>query len=1432
MGFGSFFRGIGAQLNPFDGGKTYGSYNPPQKKKQEQTNAPTVIKPTPKPNIRTNASNTLDVISGAAKKPTDFGTLQVSNRVKIPNNEVIASSKPDTPQKPQVKDTRAWGTKLFDTLNPNDDGRSWAVPGKQSKPNFVQRNLSPTGVFNIGKETVQGSARLPVEMAMTAVAPVKRIQAADKLRSEGAKSGDPRFKEAMDNAGSHSWQPSGWQKRVFGSDKVQNFAETGKDIKGAIKDATGKDVNSAIPTAAIIALNMIPGGRKASKAALKSFENASMASKSLARDIPIQEVVDRGIKIPTRVVEGAPIQDVTPRLPGETPALAPTPKPTVRTPEPSPLIQDVAGGETFATPDSLVKRNVEDAMKAKADRFNSTDTGNMNDVTPRKAPEPFKVAGDEIKTAQDKIIDDYAAMLKNMGEGNGVAINQATGTRISNNFRFPGTGSKRLTKAQWRDMAEEQLRGGSAEPSLQKAFDDAPNQIGDKQSLLAQGEQVDVPVGTPIKVKQVKGIDVQQVTDVPANLPETPGTVRVSSQTDPLGAQTQAVANAPVAAAPAPLPKVGSVGLDGKVVTKAMVRAARKQLSKQKQLNKVNQQRQELFDNAPDLTPKPQSGNPGFVPTNEFRKGENGNVIEVAHNAAEEAQAAIDTANLSAADVMTQAQREIDQFGTVSAESARNLKGMISSGRYPQNSPEYIAMSKAQVAGGSKAGQSLSLFNRETRRTSSGKQLANRFISKLYGVTEDPLRLTDSDIVRVNTAEDAFANARDAANRAGDRYNATKSADDFAVWKQAKQAAQAAEENSLIEQFNIAQRVLKDNTDPAALKALQAAEKEAGVYQMDWIDANMLSGTGTGTRNYLNTTGIRLENRMFGFGGYSSKGAKLGNKIGNRQVVSDFKARNQLDGNRFVKGVKQWSTTMNTLGEGNIQAVAHGRAYKFYEKQLKAQGLTGDRLARDVEYMLDADPQAMVAHYEGWAMKENALSALAHSKKIEQTLANAIAGQGGGKAAQMAAKAAVRLTVGFPTVIGRSLVGGAKRATLGVPEAIHAAFVGGDKLKQADLLYSAKVHGGSGAMLYAAGWGLAQSGIITGPYPENDPAERERWEAEGIQPNSIKIAGQYFSIPGYFGALAMPLMVPAYIKDATSAEDIAKGIGSAVMNLSPTESAAKFFAGIDGRGGDQWVKNTATSLVRAYTPVGALLNQIARMTDSTKNDTTTKDAISNFLDNVASGIPVLNNKVNTIAKTDMYGNELHNPNPVATFFGAQGSVQGQGSEDVQQSQNVANETYAQLDQYGVLQNDNLMSLVDEKVRAQITRGQDLTPEQVTAIQKKVTKGISAGITADSDSNWRENGDYATDRTARQVKLQMLEADPTAKKSDIAGLKVQIARDDVLEKNNVPYERLKSYQTTTEAEWREMGDGDGKDDDHEMYQSLWEMDQMLTEVGGS
>jgi len=629
--------------------------------------------------------------------------------------------------------------------------------------------------------------------------------------------------------------------------------------------------------------------------------------------------------------------------------------------------------------------------------------------------------------------------------------------------------------------------------------------------------------------------------------------------------------------------------------------------------------------------------------------------------------------------------------------------------------------------------------------------------------------------------------------------------------------------------------VLKGNKNPEALKAIQKAQKEAGVYQMDWIDANMLSGIGTGVRNFTNTSLVRLENSTLGRigGGYSGRGAKLGNKIGNRSVVTDFKARNALDENILSKSVKQWSTTMNTLGEGNINAVGHARAAHYYKNMLKKQGVSGDQLERDVEVMLHSDPDNAVEHYMEWALNENALSGMYHSRKIEESLTDWIGGKGGGKLTQNLAKAAVRLTVGYPTVIGRSLWGGAKRATLGLPDLAMAgkAFAKGDKLALSDALYSAKVYAGSGAVLYTLGAALAGAGIITPSYPD-DPAERERWEAEGIKPNSIKIGGQYFSIPGYFGALALPLVIPANLQGKTTPEGLWKGTVGALSELSPSASLQAFAAGLEGRKGDQWVKNQLTSLTRAFTPVGALLNQIAKMTDSTQNDTTTKSAINNLLDSIAGGIPGLNNKVNTIDKMDSYGNVLHNPNPIATLLGANGSEQQQGVEDVKEEQQVNNLTYGGLREIGVLENESLMGLVDAKLRAQMEKGMEMKPEQIKDIQKAVTKGIGDGTSPGSDSVWRQNGDYASDRMAMQVKLQMLEADPLSKPSKIEDLKTQLNRTKVLEDNGIEYKDLQKYQGTTINEWRAMGNPDSDDYDSDMYQKLWDLDNLFTQAGGS
>ena len=1475
----SWFTQALDKVTPWDRG---GEVQRRKEKKQQEQNQPKIVRPTPNPGITTNADRNMDVIKGQKKKTTSFGTLDMPNKVAVPTNDAI-TQKPVTP-KPTPKVDAMTAIRSSEPPKPSQISVSApkkVIPNMNTITTGGTKPASPNKKFeagygkgtdwkNVGKGNVSGAGKAGVEVGQGLVDIVTAPQkitgwglnkvtgdrykenidlatgryAANKMSQAFNKPKDPLTKwrgdsEAAKGADSMAYALGGLVSMVSPSQLAGKSAKVFK---------TGDEVlNGAKDTPLIVS-----AGKGLRNLANKITGKKPPAPEPSRVNVPVTGGEKTGTKIPTRVATGPTIEDVTMRLPGDKPALAPTKR--TKPSEPPRLIQDVGGGETFATPDDLVKRTVDQVRRETADRFNSVDQPAIgdkaisNDVTPRKA-EPTQMPDQTAN--QQKIIDDYAKDLKSRGEGNGVELipdGEGGYTRISYNVRSPELKGKRMKKSDWKDEAERQLRSGQAEPGIQQSF----NELTDPeiQSLLAQGDQVPGSQGIPIRVKQVQGIDVQQVDNVPTNMPEVPGTVRATTQTDPVATQTQAVASQPTVAPLPPLPKVGTTLDDGRVVTKAMLNKARENRKNVKKYNKVQAETQALIDGMPGKATQvdangnavevviPQ-GNQGHAATDVYRKGKNGNITESATRESDNAMGQSDVSTLSAGDIIQRAQENITATGTAGVRNVIDAKALRDSGRFPATSPEYKALNKIYNDNLSEAARTMGLADKAARSSASGDQIANRFVNKLLLVSEDGSRMTEGHIAAVKQADNAFTEARDTANRALDNYNATKSEADWNTWKQAREVAYEAEKHALITEYRVANDVLKGNKNQVALKAIEEAQQDAGVYQMDWIDANMLSGTGTGFRNYFNTSGIRLENSIFGrmAGGYSGKGAKIGNKLGNKSVVSDFKARNELDQNILNKAVRQWSTTMNTLGEGNIKAVAYGRAYKHYEKGLKEQGITGDQLKRDVEVKLHTDPEKMVAHYEDIAMHENALSALAHSKKIEQNMADMIAGKGGNKAAQLAAKLAVRLTIGFPTVIGRSLVGGVKRATLGAPERIHAAFVKNDPLKKADLIYSAKVHGGSGAMLYTLGAGLAATGVITGAYPD-DQAERDKWKREGRQANSINIAGNWFSIPGYFGALALPLLVPAYVKDARSVNEIKNGIASAVMNMSPTDSMSKFFAGLEGRGGDAWGKNLATSAVRAVTPAGALFNQLARMTDTTKNDTTTKSDIMNLLDSIAGGIPGVNNMVNKIDATDDQGNVLHNPPWFATFLGASGQNQQAGIEDSQQIQTEANDTYASLKNVGVLDNANLMDLVDEKVRSQIERGQDLTPEQVTEIQKTVTKGVSTSLGPDSDSNWRENGDYATDLVAYQVKLQQLEADPRAKKSDIEGVKTQIARSKVLQDNEVPYETLKLYQTTSQTDWASMGrqydkNGDANEDyDPDTYNILMNLDKLMTDAKGS
>jgi hypothetical protein len=109
----------------------------------------------------------------------------------------------------------------------------------------------------------------------------------------------------------------------------------------------------------------------------------------------------------------------------------------------------------------------------------------------------------------------------------------------------------------------------------------------------------------------------------------------------------------------------------------------------------------------------------------------------------------------------------------------------------------------------------------------------------------------------------------------------------------------------------------------------------------------------------------------------------------------------------------------------------------------------------------------------------------------------------------------------------------------------------------------------------------------------------------------------------------------------------------------------------------------------------------------------------------------------------------------------------------------------------------------------------------------LVKGVGTGIGADSDTAYRERGDYEKDLAVLQLKKQILEADPTTKPSSLKNLDVQIKRSQVLLENDIPYELFNLYQNTGLEEWRDLAETNPQ-----LYQQLWALDEMFAKAGGS
>lgn len=1230
------------------------------------------------------------------------------------------------------------------------------------------------------------------------------------------------------------------EARLTGRYTGQDSAH-GKDIDAKyVAENALMSLGGAFAPAILRNLRRVPGAevrRGVDEAA--SGLGATTRIDDLLSDADVQDILRRDIPVKTNV----PVN----QIPTETniPVRNTTPQ--------GPIIRELGGDATQVT---VPRTPAEVAEQQATDRFTNQNFGTPDDriegVTPRSPEAPFRLEENASQNAQNKLVDEYADFLRSVGEGNGVAITP-DGRRVSNNVRFGDTGGKRMTKADWRDEAERQLRTGQADPSIQKAFDESVNP--EVQALVNQPEPTDVPVGRPITVKAVNSIPVNDQTVVAQNLPETPGTVRVTEATAPSNAKSVAVASQN----PVVLPKEVQDVLDNpKKFTKREVAAARNQAKLAKQKAKADEQTVAAMQRIEASKTNPGAGQPeGFAPTGEFRRGKRGNVSESASRVTEEQAGAREMADRSVDDLLD----EISTKETLTPGDRRRITAakenlMKTDPEGFRSTEKYQVLDRLEKASRSDLGRGLALIPRTIRKTANADALTARWERKIGNVLDDPSRLSTEQFRQVQSANDAFTTARDRAATLEERFRNSGSEADFNAWEKAYKTARDADTTAKMTEVKVAQDVFKGEKGANVIKTLDALKKEADVNTMDATSAAMLSGTGTGFRNTFGTELMGVENRLFAntrakitkslfdenVGGFDRKGAKFGRKFGGGKWIDDIKRRANVGGNNPLEWAKNWSTTINSGGESSLQSQVYSRLAKYYKNEFDAQGLSGKQLDLRMRHAMLTDPEDMGSVYLDAAMKSSGLTGLFEKgQTIEKAVTDYVGRGTDSKLAQGASKIIMRMAVGFPTATGNFLYQSGKRLSLGLPSWIETGMrlSRGDKKGAAMAFDRGLKEAGSGAAMLGLGAALGSAGIISGSYPD-DPEERARWEREGISENSIKIGGAWYPIPQGAGMLGLPIMVGAAIGAEGDSDESLKKLLSpkSLSKLLPTDQIQGFLNTLSGDESPQALKNIMASTVRAATPAGALLNQIAKSFDPTKNDTTQHGLFHNVLDQVISGIPGVNNMVDIADKTDDDGNPIQNPNPVQLAFGATSAAQGGGEERSKEIQDKINSALGDIDEYGLLDDPNLEGVLEGsglEAYNKAKTGKKLDESDIKALKEGLVKGVSSEGT---DTAYLERGEYDTNLAVLKMKRDLIKDDPTTKPSSLKDIDIAIKRGEIYKENQIPYDTISEYQSVGVDEWRKMGIPPTDDDydpdvyDPEMYQKLWDIDQKLTKAGAS
>ena len=553
MGFGDFLKGIVAQVNPFDGGKTYGTYNR-KRRDEDQYSAP-------QPQVRNTPStrqfdNPISDI--VRKKPTNIG-LEPNNQVNVPQK-----SEYDNQLLPPPK--QSFWNKVRDQFDANTEADQY----RRLKGNITKGENKPIVLENpgniISKTPIVGHA---VKATNTLLNQAREIDDTIK-QAVAAQTGNT---EAYRNASSRLDDiKRGYQKNSGGLFNVGTLydeeASKRGDFKTGMKDIVAPTATAMLDVYTLGKGNLIDdaireaGLRKGLRIATPNIVKSSAGNfasgvtdtysqggdvKDMLRAGGINAVlgVAPDVALPalakglrgnlSRVLRNKPLDvaDVVDEL--DDAAISTGAETAIQALEPRRIpIREVTDVPITQVVGEDIPINVRDLSEPKpVIREVSGDAPNVtthivdkaNDIkqAQREAEAAVTTPNKATARASSGLVD----TPRYLGEASGVTKVELDAERV---MLDDALANKEINKTQYKEA--------------NKALDETiPS---DTQPVVD---------GKKIEVEQPRDIPVVDKTEVPQGLPEQPGKVRAMAQTDKQAVKTQIAAEQPPVVPPNSIPK-------------------------------------------------------------------------------------------------------------------------------------------------------------------------------------------------------------------------------------------------------------------------------------------------------------------------------------------------------------------------------------------------------------------------------------------------------------------------------------------------------------------------------------------------------------------------------------------------------------------------------------------------------------------------------------------------------------------------------------------------------------------------------------------------------------------------------------------------------------------------------------------------------------